>query len=305
MFFLIPAIFTYGNLLFPLPPKSLSDILLSDMIMKRQFYYLVLLAMVGLVMAGCKKDKNAIEEDSTDQSKSTAVFSVSNSMKVRFSQGNLQYQASSKRWRFAEHQWDIIGNDNDNISGSYDGWIDLFAWGTGDDPTNVSTDATEFTKFIDWGTSMFVNGSSDERWRTLTDEEWSHLFFTRQDAEQLRSQATVCGVHGYVLLPDGCHIPNGVSWTALSQDWFTNDYDANRWQQLEKAGAVFLPCGGYRYSTSTYYVNSYGIYWSATMADSEDDEPKTRCVYFTADGAYPDYTFVRYFGLSVRLVSEL
>ena len=49
---------------------------------------------------------------------------------VRFSQGNLQYQASTNTWRFAENQWDYVGADNSNISSEYDGWIDLFGWGT-------------------------------------------------------------------------------------------------------------------------------------------------------------------------------
>lgn len=47
------------------------------------------------------------------------------------SPGNLQYQASTGIWRFAEHQYDYIGSGNENISTSYSGWIDLFGWGTG------------------------------------------------------------------------------------------------------------------------------------------------------------------------------
>ena len=65
--------------------------------------------------------------------------------KVYFSKGNLQYRASTKTWRFAEHQWDFVGStevergqpggnvtgsSNHLISQSYDGWIDLFGWGT-------------------------------------------------------------------------------------------------------------------------------------------------------------------------------
>lgn len=57
-------------------------------------------------------------------------FSVSATKKVHFSQGNLQYQASTKTWRFAEHQYDYIGSANSQISSSYTGWIDLFGYGT-------------------------------------------------------------------------------------------------------------------------------------------------------------------------------
>lgn len=52
-------------------------------------------------------------------------FSVSPTNKVYFSKGNLQYQASTNSWRFAERQWNYIGETNQNISDSYDGWIDL------------------------------------------------------------------------------------------------------------------------------------------------------------------------------------
>ena len=37
------------------------------------------------------------------------LFSVSPSKQVYFSQGNLQYQASTNTWRFAEHQYDYVG----------------------------------------------------------------------------------------------------------------------------------------------------------------------------------------------------
>ena len=75
----------------------------------------------------------------------SGVFSVASGRTVHFSQGNLQYQASTGTWRFATNQYDCIGSqsqqggimngnvtgsDNANISSSYSGWIDLFGWGT-------------------------------------------------------------------------------------------------------------------------------------------------------------------------------
>ena len=61
--------------------------------------------------------------------------------KVLFSPGNLQYQASTNTWRFAEHQYDYVGDggnhagnvpgsDNLQVSPEYEGWIDLFSWAT-------------------------------------------------------------------------------------------------------------------------------------------------------------------------------
>ncbi|MBP5724986.1 MAG: T9SS type A sorting domain-containing protein, partial [Bacteroidales bacterium] len=80
-----------------------------------------------------------------------AAFSVGKNKKVYFSQGNLQYQASTNTWRFAENQWNFVGKskvtqyypnqpqdtgnvfvdgvrcENENISPTYNGWIDLFS----------------------------------------------------------------------------------------------------------------------------------------------------------------------------------
>ena len=58
------------------------------------------------------------------------VFSVGKNQYIAFSRGNLQFQAASRVWRFAEHQYDEIGTDNGKVSSTYGGWIDLFAWGT-------------------------------------------------------------------------------------------------------------------------------------------------------------------------------
>lgn len=70
------------------------------------------------------------------------VFTVAEGKTVTFSSGNLQYNAAQGShycadgsvqqgtWRFAEHQYDYIGDANSNISKTYDGWIDLFGWGT-------------------------------------------------------------------------------------------------------------------------------------------------------------------------------
>lgn len=76
-----------------------------------------------------------------------ALFSISETQQVFFSKGNLQYQASTNTWRFAENQWDFVGGtysgheygtvyengvkcDNSLISQNYSGWIDLFGWAT-------------------------------------------------------------------------------------------------------------------------------------------------------------------------------
>lgn len=75
-------------------------------------------------------------------------FSISDTKKVYFSPGNLQYQALTGTWRFAPRQWDFVGSDTyggtvyeggvkstntitpEADRATYDGWIDLFGFGT-------------------------------------------------------------------------------------------------------------------------------------------------------------------------------
>lgn len=113
------------------------------------------------------------------------AFSVSATKKVNFSQGNLQYQASTKTWRFAENQYDMIGAANSNISSTYNGWIDLFGWGTSGYnnkyPYMTSTTNADYgdgnndiagTNY-DWGVYNAISngGNAKGLWRTLTTAE--------------------------------------------------------------------------------------------------------------------------------------
>lgn len=133
---------------------------------------------------------------------------------VCFSKGNLQYQASTNTWRFAENQWNCIGADNSNISSNYDGWIDLFGWGTSGyhniyDNFNVNyqpystsssivntdcntfgygpstnmydQDLTGMSAEYDWGVHNAIGngGNQAEMWRTLSAAEWQYLMDTR------------------------------------------------------------------------------------------------------------------------------
>ena len=123
------------------------------------------MAAVMMMTVGCQKEDIAPIIPDTPIIPDGALpglFSVSATKQVHFSQGNLQYQASTNTWRFAEHQYDYVGtqtadycgfyggnvsgSDNRNISSTYNGWIDLFGWGTGSNPTLSST------SFEDYGT---------------------------------------------------------------------------------------------------------------------------------------------------------
>ena len=211
------------------------------------------------------------------------LFSVSPTKKVMFSQGNLQYQASTNTWRFAENQWNYVGGqdsgnvyengvkcDNMQVSAFYEGWIDLYCWGTsGWDCGNVyyhpydkDGEAEQYgpgnNSLIgeyanaDWGVyNSIVNGGNQPGlWRTLSLAEWHYLVEYRNQASDKYSLAQVNGVHGCVLLPDDWNCPSGLSFIPQSSDWTTNVFSEQQWIQMETNGAVFLPAGGSRNSVA-------------------------------------------------------
>jgi hypothetical protein len=254
-----------------------------------------------------------------------AEFSVSDSTKVYFSQGNLQYRASTGTWKFADNQYDTIGDNNSNISSSYSGWIDLFGWGTSGwnsganayQPYSTSTDYEDYYPGgsysnnltgsyanADWGVFNKISngGNAAGMWRTLTNSEWYYVISNRTDACYLRGTATVNGVNGLILLPDNWTLPTGILFTYGKDGWSQNTYSASDWSKMEANGAVFLPAAGYRHRAGVYFVGSSGYYWSSSAYDSD----YANCLYF-----YNGYVGTGYYGYyyrsdgrSVRLVKD-
>ena len=244
-------------------------------------------------------------------------FSVGENHQVQFSQGNLQYQPNGLFWRFAEHQYDYVGHttagnvnyafdkcNNTLIDQYYDGWIDLFGWGTGDEPWNAAEESRLYSMFNEWGANTIMNGGFfNSGWRTLTWEEWFYLLVSRPHAENLRGQATVNKVHGLILLPDEWTQPKKLNFIPSANDWNTNTYSASQWKQMEQNGAVFLPAGGFRSGHEVSVVGVMGFYWSSTLyPDNADD---ARDIFFSEKRIGPKDHEKRFYGLSVRLVMDV
>lgn len=183
------------------------------------------------------------------------VFSVAQQKKVRFSAGNLQYNAVAGLWRFADRQYDRIGDVNLRYGKHYAGWIDLFAWGTSGyrekypyyfspnstyygNGANKNIDGTSY----DWGVyNRIANGGDREgMWRTLSVFEWDYLLTRRPDAWLLRTMGRVNNVQGLVLLPDNW-LKRGFDTLQYNTIYF---FTPEQWQVMERAGAVFLPAAG-------------------------------------------------------------
>ncbi len=240
------------------------------------------------------------------------VFSVAEGKTVTFSPGNLQYHPANNEWRFAPSQLDYIGNANENISPTYNGWLDLFGWsgntGSAKFGVSTSTDDNDYSgSFVDWGTNQ-IGADAPNTWRTLSKDEWEYLINARSNASSLQGVAQVNGVNGLILLPDSWTCPSGVTFKSGFHSYSVEvvygqhqTFTADQWSKLEAAGAVFLPAAGIRIGADTYSEQYFGRYWSAT-------EYSEMCPYnfrIFADRAHLDNRDYRDSGHSVRLVKDV
>ena len=273
---------------------------------------------------------------------SNALFSVASAgselKKVRFAKGNLQYQASTSTWRFADNQYDVIGVDNQNISAEYYGWIDLFGWGTSGwnsgaeayqpyDTTCSTTaywlggqayyDITGDYANADWGVYNAISNGGNQAgiWRTLTYDELNYILFGRQSstvngcANAHFVIARVDEHNGVILFPDQYVHPKCV---ALPEEinnanlaYSTNAYSISDWELMEEAGCVFLPATGMRKGVS--YTNSNMLYyWTSTRyCDNAAGVLMTSNGVLGAIYLHTGYLVGRSDGKAVRLVRDV
>lgn len=248
---------------------------------------------------------------------------------VFFAPGNLQYQASTNTWRFAENQWDYVGSDNSNISSTNSGWIDLFGWGTSGynhganayQPWSTSTNDNDYNAYgnsiynlydqtgtADWGytaSDAMLGGYTN--WRTLkgSEGEWKYIFENRSTASGVRfAKAIVNNINGVILLPD--------SWdnnyydlnntNTVDAAYNSNTINLEYWNNVfETYGAVFLPAAGYR-TNSVGGVGSDGLYWTST----QNNPGFAYYIWIKNNGLTTGgNSLSRSYGFSVRLVRPL
>lgn len=261
--------------------------------MKTKYIALAIAAMItGVVIASCTKeqDKESIEEEATPSSSeqrpaggfdengaSNSVFSVSADKKVRFSKGNLHWYPY--KWSFAEKQYQYKGIYS-NVSNwkSHFGWA-CSGWNNGASacqPYSHSGDPSDYAQFNSvtgdnakgdwaWNNPIENGGNRKNMWRTLTHTEWNYLLNSRSGAHNKRSLATVCGVHGLIILPDNFTQPSGVNFSYNDlYSYSNNTYTEETWQKMEDAGAIFLPAAGYRWMSTVSAQGTEGYYWTAS-----------------------------------------
>ena len=205
---------------------------------------------------------------------------------VRFAPGNLRYVVESAKWEFYEHQYDFCNTTT--FEGHHEDTISLFTWGydatksiapDGKASDNVSITSGNLSQEQDWGCTI----GDGNTWRTLTTEEWQYLFNTRtmtNGKDRYTLNITYGGKMGLVLYPDD----------------YDNDPISGSVETMPE-GVVFLPAAGTRYGSD---VISGGRYWSSS-ADGGDG---AFSVFFSRFDVSPGYYDDRYYGYSVRLITE-
>ena len=264
------------------------------------------------------------------------AFSIDGSQKVRFSKGNLQYTTQGNHtttesnnatgtFRFAKHQYDIIGADNTNISPTYTGWIDLFGWATSGysnkPPTKVeigyssyyyNKNITGSKSEYDWGQFNYIGNDQYGTWRTLTSDEWLYLLSSRTGilggTNARFAEVEVNNIHGVILFPDGFSWPINTSiaqpstYNNYHSTWNNINYTPAKWAILEAAGIIFLPAAGFRHGTTVSEVNNLVLYWSSSKSNTMGS-----AIYIMFDNHRAIFNGGLYsvdYGFSVRLVQD-
>ncbi len=209
-------------------------------------------------------------------------FSVSDTKKIFFSKGNLQYTKSTGIWSFMDHQYSTVETTSQAIGDDYASQdvVSLFGWGTSGwnngntyyQPYNTAyvsssgsskgygygpKDGTTYTYNLtgtyanaDWGHNAISNGGNTAgTWRTLTKDEWTYLFNTRSastvngTANARYAKAYLFGTtHGVIIFPDVYTHPAGLTAPTGINATSSTSWDGNRYTAADWAKMEAAGC---------------------------------------------------------------
>lgn len=294
---------------------------------------LLIAALVCMVFPGCEREE--FTHEGSDEGPQH-LFSIAEGQQVLFSPGNLQYSTAGNHataegtangtFRFAEHQYDYLGQANALVSDTNSGWIDLLTWGSSGwhvSPCSEKDGDYDIESlcgseaYADWGVYNAIGDDAPGTWRTLTCNEWDYLVNRRaastvDGTDSARyAEATVCGVKGLILFPDRFERPEsldsimGINRNSFAIHFADNIYSAEQWALMEKAGAVFLPAAGFRGGTWLSTIGEGGSYWASTCNANRQAYALLFIDGVVNASAECTYDKDRGYGRSVRLVKDV
>lgn len=192
----------------------------------------------------------------------------SDGVQIQFAKGNLQYQASTNTWKFADAQYIALGQGGGNQTqtgrDTQANWIDLFGWGctgirhenmtySSYQPWTTSTDKLDYYKqesqelsvenYTDWG-CLFSDNNNE--WFTLSKDEWEYLNNSRPNRDIYTTNPKTGSkrpCYAYVLV-DG--VPGDL--------YFADDWTYDKWPSGVTKPTYFNYCGSNGRETQGSYT---------------------------------------------------
>lgn len=194
-----------------------------------------------------------------------ALFSVSSTKKVYFSEGNLWYHNSAYSFHTPQYKC--------NGASQSDSDKDLFQWST-------------------------VASTTVSGWNVLTSDEWNYLINSRSGSRFVKACVIVNddNVNGLIIFPDTyCHpiVQSLVNVNDKGTNFDVNTFTTSQWESMEAAGAIFLP--------AVQNGGGQGHYWSSTEGTSGN----AKRLYFSASELTTAVEEAKTNGCSVRLVQTV
>ena len=170
-----------------------------------------------------------------------------------------------------------------------EGYGNYFAWG---ETTPKDT--------YNWSTYQYANGTSwqdPQLTKYCSKSNYGYNGFTDNLTTLLPEDDAATANWG-----SDWRMPTREEWRELYQNtthtWTTQNGVNGRLFTASNGNSLFLPAAGYRDGSSLSIAGSYGNYWSSSL----DSDVPSLARYFQFTGGYNMYSYVRYYGLSVRPV---
>ena len=185
----------------------------------------------------------------------------------------------------------------------------------GIEPSLVGTSAN-----YDWGVYNAIYNPRTNTidpagtWRTLTAEEMDYIINTRTTSSGVRyAKARVAqtwpGKNGVIIVPDDwdASIYTFNNPNTPTSSYSSNDVSLADWKLLERAGCVFLPCGGLQ-AKDDWEIEQpdvLGVYWTTTVNPNYYSERYAYALSFHAASLRVNPYGYRMERASVRLVKDV